>query len=424
MPPPVLDVYVAGAPAGMLTQEGHSHVFAYLPNTPAERFVSLTMPVRLQSYVWPALHPVFQMNLPEGHQKDTLRRRFGPVATVDDLSLLALTGRRTIGRVQVVVHGSSLDAPQPALDLAALLSSSDAQQLFLAYVERGLAEGVSGIMPKSLAGEHDKAVLTTDQFVVKTGPFDVPGLALNEFLCLEVARRAGLEVPEAQLSADGNVLAVRRFDRTAEGTMLGLEDFCALEGLSPHEKYSGSMERIARLLEVYAGEDFLGASRERLLRLALVNYALHNSDAHLKNYALLYSTASDVRLAPVFDVLTVTAYPEFRQDLPALTLYGKKTWGAGVWLARYAAQWLKLNTATVRHAVEAVCDAIRDVAPLVQQYASQHDWLRETAKRMLDAWDAGIGGIQPNAKSAVGVEGLRERLGLSDEKRIAKKRSR
>ena len=104
MPSPVLDVYVGGAPAGALTQEGPGYVFAYLPDTPAERFVSLTMPVRLQSYVWPTLHPVFQMNLPEGHQKDTLRRKFGPVATIDDLSLLALTGRRTIGRVQAVAN--------------------------------------------------------------------------------------------------------------------------------------------------------------------------------------------------------------------------------------------------------------------------------------------------------------------------------
>ena len=423
MPAPILDVYVGGAPAGALTQEGHHHVFTYFPNTPAERFVSLTMPVRLQSYVWPTLHPVFQMNLPEGHQKDTLRRRFGPVASVDDLSLLALTGRRTIGRVQVVAQGSALDATEPALDLAALLSSSDAQQRFLDYVEQGLAEGVSGVMPKSLARTHDKAVVTTDQFVVKTGPFDVPGLALNEFLCLEVARRAGLDVPETQLSSDGNVLAVRRFDRASDGTMLGLEDFCALEGLSPHEKYSGSMEDIAKLLDVYVNEGFLTPSRERFLRLALVNYALHNADAHLKSYALLYSSTSDVRLAPVFDIVTVTAYPEFKQDLPALTLYGKKTWGAGAWLARYAAQWLKLNNPTAKRGVDAVSQAIREVAPSVQRYAQQYEWFRKTAKRMLDAWDAGLGGIRPTAKSAVGIDGLREQFGLSDDKRIKRKRS-
>jgi len=423
MPSPILDVYVGGALAGTLAQEGHNYVFSYLPNTPAERFVSLTMPVRLQSYDWPTLHPVFQMNLPEGHQKETLRRKFGPVAIVDDVSLLALTGRRTIGRVQAVAQGSSLEAPQPALDLAALISSTDAKQLFLDYVEQGLAEGISGVMPKSLAKDHDKATVTTDQFVVKTGPFDVPGLSLNEFLCLEVARRAGLDVPEARLSADGNVLAVRRFDRSADGVMLGLEDFCALKGLSPHEKYSGTMEDIAKLLDVYASEEFSASSRQQLLRLALVNYALHNSDAHLKNYALLYSKTTDVRLAPVFDIVTVTAYAEFKQDLPALPLHGKRTWGAGVWLARYAAQWLKLNTAIVKDAVDTVSAAIRDVAPLVQQYADQFDWFRETAKRMLDAWDAGIGGIQPTAKSAVPVEGLREQLGLSDEKRIAKKRN-
>ncbi|MGO9444756.1 MAG: HipA N-terminal domain-containing protein [Thiobacillaceae bacterium] len=73
---------------GTVTREGSVHVFTYLPNTPADHFVSLTMPVRSQSYVWLELHPVFQMNLPEGYLKDAIRRRFGPVATVDKLRLL------------------------------------------------------------------------------------------------------------------------------------------------------------------------------------------------------------------------------------------------------------------------------------------------------------------------------------------------
>ena len=36
--------------------------------------VSLTMPVRLESWVSRDLHPVFQMNLPEGALLETIRR--------------------------------------------------------------------------------------------------------------------------------------------------------------------------------------------------------------------------------------------------------------------------------------------------------------------------------------------------------------
>jgi hypothetical protein len=39
----------------------------YLPNTAADDFVSLTMPVRTEPWVWDdQLPPIFQMNLPEG----------------------------------------------------------------------------------------------------------------------------------------------------------------------------------------------------------------------------------------------------------------------------------------------------------------------------------------------------------------------
>ncbi|MFD1560445.1 HipA domain-containing protein [Paraburkholderia silviterrae] len=60
---------------------------------------------------------------------------------------------------------------------------------------------------------------------MKTGFEDLPWLALNEYLCLEVARHSGLEVPQAQISDDGQVLAVRRFDRGEAGQMLAVEDF-------------------------------------------------------------------------------------------------------------------------------------------------------------------------------------------------------
>ena len=48
-----------------LAQRGST--FAYAPQAPARRAVSLTMPVRVQSWDFKAgLLPVFEMNLPEG----------------------------------------------------------------------------------------------------------------------------------------------------------------------------------------------------------------------------------------------------------------------------------------------------------------------------------------------------------------------
>ena len=63
----LLDVYVKDRLVGALgPTAGGAYAFTYLPGTPIEDFVSLTMPVRLESYVWRrGLPPFFLMNLPD-----------------------------------------------------------------------------------------------------------------------------------------------------------------------------------------------------------------------------------------------------------------------------------------------------------------------------------------------------------------------
>lgn len=60
------------------------------------------MPVRPDEYRHRELHPIFQMNLPEGYVLEQLRNRLAKVANVDPMLLLALSGSSSpIGRVAV-----------------------------------------------------------------------------------------------------------------------------------------------------------------------------------------------------------------------------------------------------------------------------------------------------------------------------------
>ncbi|WP_268796494.1 HipA N-terminal domain-containing protein [Pseudomonas huanghezhanensis] len=55
----------------------HGSVFSYNEAVAEEDAVSLTMPVRPESYNWEyGFHPRFEMHLPEGHLKEELVRRF------------------------------------------------------------------------------------------------------------------------------------------------------------------------------------------------------------------------------------------------------------------------------------------------------------------------------------------------------------
>ena len=74
-----LSIYVMGHEVATLEQSGDfKSVLTYHPNVAASDFVSLTMPVRGESYVWDdQLHPVLQMNLPEGYLLQVLQEQFG-----------------------------------------------------------------------------------------------------------------------------------------------------------------------------------------------------------------------------------------------------------------------------------------------------------------------------------------------------------
>ncbi|HLO64043.1 MAG TPA: type II toxin-antitoxin system HipA family toxin [Azonexus sp.] len=414
--PAALDVHVSGTRVGVLasTPEG-LYVFTYLPETAPEKLVSLTMPVRAESYKWGkgGLHPFFQMNLPEGTKKALLQEKLGSLTAVTDFGLLALTGQRTIGRVRCVPQGQAVPVAQDDLQVAALLASPNAHDLLMEHLEKGMTEGVSGVMPKLL--RNDKSTTTTDEYIVKTGRPDLPGLAINEYLCLSAARRCGLHVPEIELSADGNVLAIRRFDRMADGGELAVEDFCSLQGLGPESKYAGSLENMAARLKDYVAPEQFHDNAIRLFKLLLLNYAIRNADAHLKNFALLYSAPDDAVLAPVYDILTVTAYGEYARNIPGLTLEGKKVWACGKSLHKFATQRLNLSAQVRAEALASVTGALLATFPEIQAYAGKFPHFRETAKRMVDEWEKGIAGIQPTASARVQPRGeLRSTLGMSD----------
>ncbi|MGE5492607.1 MAG: type II toxin-antitoxin system HipA family toxin [Actinomycetota bacterium] len=422
-----LDVYVCDRKVGRLSSIGDGgYAFTYLPDVPPDNFVSLTMPVQAASHVWKrGLPPVFLMNLPEGYKKDLLREQLGGQAAVTDENLLALTGHRTIGRVRVVPAGATLAEAADPINLAEMLASPNSRDLLLQSIVGGVADGVSGVMPKRL---HDapepkeKVTSFSEHYILKTGPDYLPGLSINEYLCLEVARATGLlAVPEADLSEDGDVLAIRRFDRDEAGGFIGFEDCCALKGLDPASKYTGSLEDLAKYLKAYVLPENRQAAAQQLMTLIYVNYALSNADAHLKNFGFLYTGQADVMLAPAYDIVTVRAYEKYKDNNPGLTLNGKKVWHAGKFLHLYGSLRLNLTAHVMADIRERVNAAIRAVTPRIKEYADLHPAFRETGKRMLSLWSQGIADIEPsaNARSPRNTE-LRDETGLSDDRPAAR----
>ena len=303
-----LHVSVGPAPAGMLTRESQ-YTFTYARDDAGQPPVSLLMlPDRLVHHDGD-LFPSMDMNLPEGFLFMAIRDRH-PKQTLTKMHLLALTGSNGIGRV-----GFSLDGEMPLarapVDRQTLLQATAGPRLFGELVDAYLSvsAGVSGVQPKLML--PTRAMVPVPDVIVKLAGADYPGLAANEYLCMDAARRAGIEVSKVDLSADGSILVVDRFDMDAQGHRLGFEDIAALMGRQVYDrlsnrKYEGSYEAVAEIVRIFSAEP--ATDLARFYDQLVLSVMLRNGDAHLKNFGLLYTHAGDARLAPLFDVVTTTIY--------------------------------------------------------------------------------------------------------------------
>ena len=79
-----IDVYVTNELAGRLVKMNTKHIFSYRHD--ASEALSLTMPLRTESYSYPELHPLFQMNLPEGHLRQAIEQATAKQYGSDDLT--------------------------------------------------------------------------------------------------------------------------------------------------------------------------------------------------------------------------------------------------------------------------------------------------------------------------------------------------
>lgn len=323
-----------GSSGAVLTSAG-DYLFRYDAEAARSAEISLLMPVRAEEYRHRELHPIFQMNLPEGFVLELLRNRLAKVAQVDPMLLLALSGSSSpVGRVHVSSQtvDALLEREQfPGEKLSEILAWDGAHDIFADLVDRYiLRAGISGVQPKVLVPEQVDVVSQrftskTSELIIKSGRGEYPGLAINEFLCMSIAQASGIPVPPFFLSDNAKLFVMRRFDRDAQNSPIGFEDMAALMGLSANQKYSKSYAAIAKAIRLFCAPEAVQSSLKQLFEMVVLSCIVGNGDAHLKNFGLLYSTPNrrDARLAPAYDIVNTTAY--IPEDVLALSLAGNKS---------------------------------------------------------------------------------------------------
>ena len=402
----MIKVWTDAAEAGRLDRHGErGSTFAYQPGAPPARAVSVTMPVRLESWSAPfGLLPIFEMNLPEGVLRERLRLAFAKATgTFDEFDLLSIVGRSQVGRIRYTGDKEQLHEDVPFQSVDEILERRRGGDLFRYLLEKFASfSGISGVQPKILVRddkafaemEHTKHRLSQSYkgatHIVKLWePNEYPQLAANEYFCLGVARKCGLDVPPNRLAEDGMALVIDRFDLRMEGTYRGFEDFCVLNGRRTDQKYRGSYETsVMKRFGQFANSTHVNEDMEKLFTLIALNCALRNGDAHLKNFGIVYDDVQgEARLAPVYDLVTTSVY--LPKDSMALTLNGTTKWASPKELQRLGETRLGASPARVREVLERIDAGIAATTTELRAYLKEHAEFEEIGNRMLHEWEQG-----------------------------------
>jgi serine/threonine-protein kinase HipA len=281
--------------------------------------IGCSLPVTQREHEWKnGVHPFFQHLGPEGwlRQKQAL---VGHVQDQDDFGLLLRFGADCIGAVSVRSPVGS-----PVGDLPPITEATANPGKTVSGVQRKLlvVKDKSGYAPASENGPAP--------YIAKFNSETRDSLVRNEALSLRYSA-ALLGDEEVNKFDLGNVskinehaLIVIRFDRTADGKKLRLEDFAQIllkpRGRDFNGKYDAAYEDVAEAIKKYSARPEIDLAK--FLRRLIVFVLVGNCDAHLKNFSLL-ETPQGLRLSPAYDILNTAIYIDLDQNI-ALSIDGKK----------------------------------------------------------------------------------------------------
>lgn len=221
------------------------------------------------------------------------------------------------------------DIPFMVWDGKVRMSVAGVQDKLLVYIDAPLDQGgrVFLVQGPRLASTH---ILKPD-----FGHPKMPHLAINEHFCMTLARRIGLPAAEVQLLRTPRpVLVVRRFDRILHTQdndvrverrhMIDACQACDLPVSFKYERNYGKGEAVRDIREGMSFERLFGLgemtgnkaqAKLTMLRWALFQFLIGNSDAHGKNFSFFVGPGGYLEPTPWYDLVSVVQYAHFDTDL-------------------------------------------------------------------------------------------------------------
>jgi serine/threonine-protein kinase HipA len=338
-----LDVYLHKDFVGHLIQdEGGQMVFEYAESwleKPGACALAQSLPLRKERFTRKECRGFFAGILPEESKREIIARNLG-ISARNDYAMLERIGGECAGAVTFVPTGE----PLPSRNYGyRKLSTEELIAILKELPRRPLLAGENGVR-LSLAGAQDKIAVRIEgdnvslplggapsTHILKPAIERFEGVVFNEALSMKLAATIGLPAAPVEFRTveDTTFLLVERYDRVHQQASGGestvervhQEDFCQALGIVPETKYQKeggpSLKDCFHLLREVASAPVIDLAR--LLDAVIFNYLVGNNDAHGKNFSLLYPGAGmedvQVRLAPLYDVVSTIYYPELSQEM-------------------------------------------------------------------------------------------------------------
>ncbi|MBQ3967986.1 MAG: HipA domain-containing protein [Lachnospiraceae bacterium] len=310
-----------------------SYFDEYLQSEDA-RPISISLPLQKEPFSVAKTGNFFEGLLPEGFS----RRAVADWVKADEndyLTILEKLGQEFLGAILIDDDGQAeRDMAYEPLSrervkqLAAEGATRSTELLMQTHLSLTGASGKAGLYYDS---ENDKWYLpkgrAASTHIVKQSHVRLGHIVLNEQLCMQTAKKLGIEVPESFVinlghGMDSDVLfATKRFDRYMDSGVLidGLkcpgrlhqEDFSQALGISSKDKYerqpSGYLRKMFELIRNYCSDPI--RDQQKLWDMIVFCFLIGNTDCHIKNFSLTYSPdLKSIKLAPAYDIVCTRVY--------------------------------------------------------------------------------------------------------------------
>jgi serine/threonine-protein kinase HipA len=330
-----LSVYAGEHLVGHLNEgEGNDMSFVYSPNwltNPEAIPLSSELPLADQVFRGDPVTAFFENLLPEGDVLEFISKA-AHISSGNIFGLLERFGGDTAGAFSILPEDMQPSGQPHYLPVT--------PESILQWFDRsrGIPLDLSGEQARmSLSGAQDKMTVFIDangnisiplgaapsSHIIKPSlqhRYDIPNTAINEAMIMMLARHSKLDVAEVRYVAELGAVVISRYDREigADGRLRRLHqnDLCQVLGITSGKKYESeggpSLKTCFETVLAHSTQPAL--DKKRLIEWVIFNVLVGNMDGHAKNLSLI-TIGKRTRLAPFYDLVCTTVYPNLSQKL-------------------------------------------------------------------------------------------------------------